>query len=128
MLRGLPNRGRDKAEVRWLIASGNCLGRDAAARASPKPFTQLTLRQNNPGQIKGKPGWGQHCPLAALSALAKFASVNVKTGKNTMLPINSNTFCSGGTILSNGTLVALGGNPTYDALNKTQGVRPPRYR
>ena len=45
-----------------------------------------------------------------------------------MLPMNSNTFCSGGTILSNGTLVALGGNPTYDALNKTQGVRACRLK
>jgi len=76
--------------------------------------------ENNPLQIKanGKypkhPGWVQW--------------LNLKTGKSIPLDAQTNSFCAGGSWLSNGTMVNIGGNPAvskasyYDG-NGIMGVR-----
>jgi len=76
--------------------------------------------ENNPLQIaaNGKypkhPGWVQW--------------LNLKTGKSIPLDAKTNSFCAGGSWLSNGTMVNIGGNPAvskasyYDG-NGIMGVR-----
>jgi hypothetical protein len=38
--------------------------------------------------------------------------MNIATGKSVPLDLQTNSFCAGGSFLSNGTMVSFGGNPT----------------
>lgn len=56
--------------------------------------------EHNPLSIDGHPAWA--------------ALYNLKTHSVTPLAIESNSFCAGGTFLSNGTLINVGGNPVVE--------------
>ncbi|KAF7793157.1 hypothetical protein EIP86_004266 [Pleurotus ostreatoroseus] len=56
--------------------------------------------EHNPLTIDGHPAWA--------------ALYNLKTNDVTPLRMQSNSFCAGGTFLSNGTLVNVGGNPVVE--------------
>ncbi|KAL4246063.1 Copper radical oxidase [Abortiporus biennis] len=56
--------------------------------------------EHNPLTISGHPAWG--------------ALYNLKTHSVKPLAIQSNSFCAGGTFLSNGTLINVGGNPVVE--------------
>ena len=56
--------------------------------------------EHNPLSIDGHPAWA--------------ALYNLKTHSVTPLAMESNSFCAGGTFLSNGTLVNVGGNPVVE--------------
>lgn len=56
--------------------------------------------EHNPLTISGHPAWA--------------ALYNLKTNEATPLSMQSNSFCAGGTFLSNGSLVNVGGNPVVD--------------
>lgn len=57
--------------------------------------------EHNPLSIDGHPAWG--------------ALFNLKTHSVKPLRMQSNSFCAGGTFLSNGTLINIGGNPVIEA-------------
>ncbi|KAF8211931.1 copper radical oxidase [Mycena galopus ATCC 62051] len=59
--------------------------------------------EHNPLTLNGHPAWG--------------ALYNLQTHAVTALSIKSNSFCAGGTFLSNGTMIVVGGNPVVE--NKT---------
>ncbi|TFY55706.1 hypothetical protein EVJ58_g8086, partial [Rhodofomes roseus] len=56
--------------------------------------------EHNPLTIDGHPAWA--------------ALYNLKTHSVTPLSVESNSFCAGGTFLSNGTLINVGGNPVVE--------------
>ncbi|KAJ3558500.1 hypothetical protein NM688_g890 [Phlebia brevispora] len=56
--------------------------------------------EHNPLTISGHPAWA--------------ALYNLKTNDVTPLAMQSNSFCAGGTFLSNGTLINVGGNPVVE--------------
>ncbi|KAH9930744.1 copper radical oxidase [Fomitopsis serialis] len=56
--------------------------------------------EHNPLTIDGHPAWA--------------ALYNLKTHSVTPLAVESNSFCAGGTFLSNGTLINVGGNPVVE--------------
>ncbi|KAI0034516.1 copper radical oxidase [Vararia minispora EC-137] len=56
--------------------------------------------EHNPLTIDGHPAWG--------------ALYNLNTHDVTPLHVKSNSFCAGGTFLSNGTLINVGGNPVVE--------------
>ncbi|EPS96816.1 hypothetical protein FOMPIDRAFT_1129634 [Fomitopsis schrenkii] len=56
--------------------------------------------EHNPVSINGHPAWA--------------ALYNLKTHAVTPLAMESNSFCAGGTFLSNGTLINVGGNPVVE--------------
>ncbi|THU84799.1 copper radical oxidase [Dendrothele bispora CBS 962.96] len=56
--------------------------------------------EHNPLTIDGHPAWA--------------ALFNLKTGDLTPLQMKSNSFCAGGSFLSNGTLINVGGNPVVE--------------
>ncbi|KAG8760725.1 hypothetical protein FRC14_002221 [Serendipita sp. 396] len=74
--------------------------------------------EHNPLTINGHPAWG--------------ALYDLRTNEARALDIHSNSFCAGGTFLSNGSLINVGGNPVvvdrtgaadFGDLNGLQGVR-----
>ncbi|OCH87409.1 copper radical oxidase [Obba rivulosa] len=56
--------------------------------------------EHNPLTVAGHPAWG--------------ALYNLKTNAVKALHVQSNSFCAGGTFLSNGTMINVGGNPVVE--------------
>ena len=68
---------------------------------SPSHALIIDKVEHNPISIDGHPAWG--------------ALYNLDTQAVMPLKIQSNSFCAGGTFLSNGTLINVGGNPVIES-------------
>lgn len=80
---------------------------------SPTLAVIIDKVEANPLQINSHPAWA--------------AIYNLETNVATPLNLKSNSFCAGGSFLSNGTLVNVGGNPVVDPewgdVNGINGIR-----
>jgi len=98
------------------IASDSILPRSAASTLHQKGSTgvaamQLAVVSADQALIIDKV---EHNPLAIDGHPAWATLFNFKTGERTPLRMQSNSFCAGGSYLSNGTLVNVGGNPVVE--------------
>ena len=53
--------------------------------------------------------------------------MNVATGRNKGLTLQTNSFCGGGTFLSNGTLMSVGGNTAVNNVGDKSGEQALRF-
>lgn len=72
---------------------------------SPSHALIIDKVEHNPISIDGHPAWG--------------ALYNLDTQAVMPLKIQSNSFCAGGTFLSNGTLINVGGNPVIESFTSS---------
>ncbi|KIJ69066.1 copper radical oxidase [Hydnomerulius pinastri MD-312] len=86
----------------WTLAQKGSTGVSAMQLAVISPSHALVIDkvEHNPISIDGHPAWA--------------ALYNLNTQAVIPLKVQSNSFCAGGTFLSNGTLVNVGGNPVVD--------------
>ncbi|KAJ7272065.1 copper radical oxidase [Mycena haematopus] len=89
----------------WTLEQKGFTGVHAMQLAIISPTHALIVDkvEHNPLTLDGHPAWG--------------ALYNLQNHVVTPLSMKSNSFCAGGTFLSNGTLIVVGGNPVVE--NKT---------
>lgn len=94
-------RGHDGS--RWSLVQRGSTGVSAMQLVIISPSHALIIDkvEHNPITIDGHPAWG--------------ALYNLDTQAVMPLKIQSNSFCAGGTFLSNGTLINVGGNPVIES-------------
>ncbi|KAI0636680.1 copper radical oxidase [Trametes polyzona] len=90
------------AESHWTLVQNGSTGVHAMQLAIVSETHALVVDkvEHNPLTISGHPAWA--------------ALYNLKTHALKPLSMQSNSFCAGGTFLSNGTLVNVGGNPVVE--------------
>ncbi len=99
----------------WTLEQNGTTGVGAMELAVVSPNLVLILDkvEHNPMEIDGKPAWG--------------SLFNLATNQASPLAVISNSFCAGGTHISNGTLVSVGGNgvilPELGVQDGFQGIR-----
>ena len=94
---------RDHDGNQWSLVRRGSTGVSAMQLAVISPSHALIIDkvEHNPISIDGHPAWG--------------ALYNLDTEALAPLRIQSNSFCAGGTFLSNGTLINVGGNPVIES-------------
>ncbi|KAH0830643.1 copper radical oxidase [Lanmaoa asiatica] len=94
-------RGQDGSQ--WSLVQRGSTGVSAMQLVviSPSHVLIVDKVEHNPISIDGHPAWG--------------ALYNLDTQAVMPLEIQSNSFCAGGTFLSNGTLINVGGNPVIES-------------
>ncbi|KAG8813992.1 hypothetical protein FRC17_001343 [Serendipita sp. 399] len=104
----------------WSLAQAGETGVNAMQIAVVSATQAIIIDkvEHNPLTVNGHPAWG--------------ALYDLRTNQIRALDLRSNSFCAGGTFLSNGTLINVGGNPVvvdktgaadFGDLNGLQGVR-----
>ncbi|EAU88851.2 copper radical oxidase [Coprinopsis cinerea okayama7 len=104
----------------WTLREQGNTGVNAMQLAVVSPTHVLVVDkvEHNPLDVNGHPAWG--------------ALYNLETHEVTPLNIQSNSFCAGGSFLSNGTMINVGGNPVVESytssaefgdLNGLQAIR-----
>ncbi|EMD38470.1 hypothetical protein CERSUDRAFT_48364 [Gelatoporia subvermispora B] len=88
--------------AQWTLVQNGTTGVNAMQLAviSETHALMMDKVEHNPLSISGHPAWG--------------ALYNLKTNAVTPLNVQSNSFCAGGTFLSNGTMINVGGNPVVE--------------
>ncbi|THH09352.1 hypothetical protein EW145_g2082 [Phellinidium pouzarii] len=92
------------SEVKWSLLQKGSTGVAAMQLAiiSSSHAIIIDKVEHNPLTIDGHPAWG--------------ALYNLNTHSVKALNIQSNSFCAGGSFLSNGTLINVGGNPVVTSI------------
>ncbi|KAH7913989.1 putative copper radical oxidase [Hygrophoropsis aurantiaca] len=87
---------------RWSLTQGGVTGVSAMQIAIVSPTHAIVIDkvEHNPLTLNGHPVWA--------------ALYNLRTHAVKPLKMQSNSFCAGGSFLSNGTLINVGGNPVVD--------------
>ncbi|KAI0822841.1 copper radical oxidase [Trametes gibbosa] len=90
------------AESQWTLVQNGSTGVHAMQLAVISETHALVVDkvEHNPLTVSGHPAWA--------------ALYNLKTHALKPLSMQSNSFCAGGTFLSNGTMVNVGGNPVVE--------------
>lgn len=90
------------AESQWTLVQNGSTGVHAMQLAIISETHALVVDkvEHNPLTVSGHPAWA--------------ALYNLKTHALKPLSMQSNSFCAGGTFLSNGTMVNVGGNPVVE--------------
>ncbi|KZT42986.1 hypothetical protein SISSUDRAFT_1116679 [Sistotremastrum suecicum HHB10207 ss-3] len=115
LLAALLARAARPLPTQWTLAQQGTTGVSAMQLAIVSPTLAIIFDkvEANPLQV------GNHSAWAAL--------FNLETFTTTALSLTSNSFCAGGTFLSNGTLIDVGGNgvvsPQDEDTNGFQGLR-----
>ncbi|KAI0372957.1 copper radical oxidase [Pilatotrama ljubarskyi] len=93
---------RFPAESQWTLVQNGSTGVHAMQLVIVSDTHALVVDkvEHNPLTVSGHPAWA--------------ALYNLKTHALKPLSMQSNSFCAGGTFLSNGTLVNVGGNPVVE--------------
>ena len=101
-LGGQDDDAQDDDGNRWSLVQRGSTGVSAMQLVVVSPSHALIIDkvEHNPISIDGHPAWG--------------ALYNLDTEAILPLRIQSNSFCAGGTFLSNGTLINVGGNPVIE--------------
>ncbi|KAF8136438.1 glyoxal oxidase N-terminus-domain-containing protein [Boletus edulis] len=99
---GLDNGAQDDDGSQWSVVQRGSTGVAAMQLVVISSSHALIIDkvEHNPISIDGHPAWG--------------ALYNLDTQAVMPLKIQSNSFCAGGTFLSNGTLINVGGNPVIE--------------
>ena len=103
VLIGQDDYAQDHDGSQWSLVQRGSTGVAAMQLAVISPTHALIIDkvEHNPIAIDGHPAWG--------------ALYNLDTQAVMPLNIQSNSFCAGGTFLSNGTLINVGGNPVIES-------------
>lgn len=100
---GLDDNAHGHDGSQWSLVQRGSTGVSAMQLVVISPSHALIVDkvEHNPISIDGHPAWG--------------ALYNLDTQAVMPLKIQSNSFCAGGTFLSNGTLINVGGNPVIES-------------